>query len=187
MKKVFCLRFIFMIVLMTIISCNFNLASAAGVQLTDKNELYISNLGILQLGNKASVNEATTVLGKIYDCRFVKNDAAYFANATLQHGEIWIDQSENKNTSGPIGRVLSTKPGIHTSRGIGLGDSKQKIVNLYGNPGFIMDVSEKSKYVVAVDQWYMYFYKDRLSRLIFGLDYNGNVYCIGYSNYAGGI
>ena len=155
-------------------------------QIYEKEDLYLYNCGPLQQYNMVNANDASLILGEILDETYTNKISRYDAHIIMESGSIWIDRATNKTDVGQIGRLIVTKQDVYTNKGIIIGSLDTDIIKKYGTPGFIY-LNNIKEYDGIIKQWYLYFYKDGIRRIVFGLNYDNKVSAIGFSMYPGGI
>lgn len=173
MKKV-----IFALMFILLLSSN-----CFAAQIFKEEDLYLHNCGPLQIYNKVNVNDASSILGEILDESYTDNGVQRYAYIIMEGGEIYIDLATNRTEAGQIGRLIATRQDVYTNKGITIGSKDTDLIKAYGTPGNIRLSNNEG----TIKQWYLYFYKDGIRRIFFGLNYDNQVAAIGFSMLPYGI
>ncbi len=143
------------------------------------DDLKISALPELEINRQISLTQSCRLLDNPqYYC--IESDDTWTGwHAVFQDIDLWVLGPTDTRTPGIVARVIISRPGITTNRGIKIGDSEAKVFNLYGEPGYT-SVSDGLT-------WHRYFVPNALTRILFGIDKSETVAKIGYSLTAGGL
>lgn len=147
-------------------------------------DIYIHNVGNIQLRNEASPAYIAGILGEVLEFRQGtrrENDIMY---VIFEGGTVWLaDQSgeADMDTEAMITRAIFTKKDVFTLRGIHIGDDAALVYKKYGQPSAMKRNFMKS-YEGIVDVWQKYDADTRTTRqkLYFGIR-NGRVAAIAVS------
>lgn len=155
-------------------------SGAAGAQsMLSTNDFTIAALPDLEINKQISLAQACRLLGNPqYYC--IESDDTWTGwHAVFQDTDLWVLGPTDIRTAGIIARVIISRPGTATSRGIKIGDSEAKLFSLYGKPDYTSAIGDLT--------WHRYLMPNALTRILFGIDKSGTLVKVGYSLTAGGL
>ena len=144
-------------------------------------DIYIHNVGNIQLKAKVTPAYASEILGEVLEFRQGTrwdNDIMY---VIFEGGTVWLDDQSggaDMDTEAMIARAIFTKKDVFTLRGIHIGDDAALVYKKYGQPTAMRQNRMKS-YEGIVDVWQQYITKP-YAKLYFGIR-NGRVAAIAVS------
>jgi hypothetical protein len=143
------------------------------------DDLKISALPELEINRQISLIQSCRLLNNPqYYC--IESDDTWAGwHAVFQDIDLWVLGPTDAQTPGIITRIIISRPGIATNRGIKVGDSEAKLHSVYGEAGYTASSGGLT--------WHKYFVSNALTRILFGIDNSGTVVKIGYSLAAAGL
>ena len=129
----------------------------------------------LILGGELTMNQAIALFGQPRRWDRYLGAQGNVWHIRFNSAEVWI----NGDKPGRLERILFTKGGFTTARGIRIGDPLKKVIAAYGEADF------ETEPVLVV--WHKYFIPNTLSRILFAIGPTGKVEKIGFANAAGGL
>ena len=160
-----------------------SLCAAARTQIS-ADELYIRNVGEIQLGWEISPADISEVLGEVLELNPGGNDSAMYV--ICEGGTVWLARYGDgaMDTEASVQCAIFTKEDVSTRRGVQIGDDAALVVQTYGQPASTR-ANKKKSYQGVVDVWQTY-HAGPLERIAFGIR-NGRVTAIAVSKMAGGV
>lgn len=165
----------FMIYLLLVVTTGSLLAASPPQSYITIDDLQIVGMPALDLGHEITLSDAISVFGQTLNYNESRVAEGVLWHAVFQTVELWAVGSD----TAALERVVITKPGYTTIRGITIGDTKSSVFTAYGTPGFTSDSNGLT--------WHRYFVQNSLKRILFGINSDGIVEKIGYAHSAGGL
>lgn len=170
-----------MLMLLILVFICFSLPPVSHAQgYIEPKDLRITSIPEVELNRSLSLEQAISKFGKPSAYIIEYGEAWTGWHAVFQDIELWVLGAADKQTPGLVARVIISKRGFSTIRGLALGDAESKVFSLYGEPGFT------SNYDNGIT-WHSFFIQDALQRILVGIDASGKVVKLGYALTAGGL
>lgn len=136
-------------------------AYQADIQLFSQSETELKGLYV-PAGAYTSINAAKQELGELVSIRYVNEtrkgeERPLMTHAFYTGGELWMEGKAEPDDIKEIGRVLTWRTDVETARGLKIGDSFEKIIELYGEPKLIHWNRLSEDDCAEVDRFLIYF------------------------------
>lgn len=132
------------------------------IQLFDQKEINIVN-SVVTNGVQTTINDVAKDLGALKEVRYFDKAHTHDKEKTLlthafyENGEIWMSGKVANDQVAPVGRMITKRLDVETAKGLKVGDSFEKIIELYGEPQYIHWNRLNKDDNKEVDRWFIYF------------------------------
>lgn len=132
------------------------------IQLFSQNEIVLENSTISN-GTETTINKAAEDLGALQEVRYFweernhKQTRVLLTHAFYENGELWMQGMVEADQAAPVERMVTKRTDVATAKGLKVGDSFEKIMELYGEPQLIHWNRLCEDDCKEVDRWLVYF------------------------------
>lgn len=131
------------------------------IQLFSQQDIVITN-SVVNNGATMTINDAAKDLGALVEVRYVhkvpddKDSEIIMTHAFYTQGELWMRGEVAPDQVAPVERMVTKRTDVATSKGLAVGDSFEKLIELYGEPQFIHWNRLNQDDSLEVDRWFVY-------------------------------
>lgn len=158
--------------LAAVLSCGVASAEPAyqkDIQLFNQNEIVL-NQGVAVNGEETTINAMAKDLGALVKVRRFKNQWDFsvptiqLTHGFYENGEVWLKGNVKEDEKAPVARLVTKRTDVATAKGLKVGDSFSKIMELYGEPQYIHWNELCNDDNKEVDRWFVYFCQDQYEK-----------------------